>query len=157
MSHLTQLGSKGTEYPTDYAPSVLETFDNQHPDNDYFVKFNCPEFTSLCPITAQPDFATIYISYVPNLKMVESKSLKLYLFSFRNHGDFHEDCMNKIMKDLVALMQPKYLEVWGKFTPRGGISIDPYVNYGEKNTPWEQVAWERLTQHDLYPEKVANR
>ena len=89
--------------------------------------------------------------------MVESKSLKLYLFSFRNHGDFHEDCMNKIMKDLIALMDPKYIEVWGKFTPRGGISIDPYCNYGKPGTKWEEVAWKRLTEHDMYPEKVDNR
>ncbi|MCF0155017.1 MAG: preQ(1) synthase, partial [Veillonella sp.] len=108
-----------TEYPTDYAPHVLEAFDNKHPDNDYFVKFNCPEFTSLCPMTAQPDFATIYISYVPDKKMVESKSLKLYLFSFRNHGAFHEDCVNIIMKDLVKLMAPRYIEVIGRFMPRG--------------------------------------
>ncbi len=154
---VTHLGSQGTRYPTDYDPSVLETFENKHPGNDYFVKFNCPEFTSLCPITGQPDFATIYISYVPGERMVESKSLKLYLFSFRNHGDFHEDCMNIIMKDLIALMDPKYIEVWGKFTPRGGISIDPYCNYGRAGTPWEKVAWERLTQHDMYPEKVDNR
>ena len=127
---VTLLGNQHTQYPTDYDPSVLETFENKHPGNDYFVKFNCPEFTSLCPITGQPDFATIYISYVPDVRMVESKSLKLYLFSFRNHGDFHEDCMNIIMKDLIALMNPKYIEVWGKFTPRGGISIDPYCNYG---------------------------
>ena len=120
---------------------MLETFENKHPGNDYFVKFNCPEFTSLCPITGQPDFATIYISYVPDVRMVESKSLKLYLFSFRNHGDFHEDCMNIIMKDLIALMDPKYIEVWGKFTPRGGISIDPYCNYGRPGTRWEEVAW----------------
>lgn len=120
---LKQLGSK-TKYSMDYAPEVLETFVNKHPDNDYFVKFNCPEFTSLCPITGQPDFATIYISYIPDKLMVESKSLKLYLFSFRNHGDFHEDCVNIIMKDLIKLMEPRYIEVWGKFTPRGGISID---------------------------------
>lgn len=131
------LGNRHVKYPTDYDPSVLETFENKHPGNDYFVKFNCPEFTSLCPITGQPDFATIYISYVPDIKMVESKSLKLYLFSFRNHGDFHEDCMNIIMKDLIALMDPKYIEVWGKFTPRGGISIDPYCNYGRAGTRWE--------------------
>ena len=112
--NLTLLGNQNTVYKDDYAPEVLETFDNKHPENDYFVKFNCPEFTSLCPITGQPDFATIYISYVPNQKMVESKSLKLYLFSFRNHGDFHEDCMNIIMKDLIKLMDPKYIEVWGK-------------------------------------------
>ena len=125
---LNALGKK-TKYSMDYAPEVLETFINKHQENNYFVKFNCPEFTSLCPITGQPDFATIYISYIPDVKMVESKSLKLYLFSFRNHGDFHEDCVNIIMKDLIKLMEPRYIEVWGKFTPRGGISIDPYCNY----------------------------
>ena len=154
---ITKLGQKNTQYPDNYAPQVLETFVNKHQDNDYFVKFNCPEFTSLCPITGQPDFATIYISYVPDVKMVESKSLKLYLFSFRNHGDFHEDCVNIIMKDLIKLMEPKYIEVWGKFTPRGGISIDPYCNYGKPGTPWEKVAFKRLTKHDMYPEKVDNR
>lgn len=154
---LQNLGSKNTKYAKDYAPEVLETFDNKHPDRDYFVKFNCPEFTSLCPITSQPDFATIYISYVPDIKMVESKSLKLYLFSFRNHGDFHEDCVNIIMNDLIKLMNPKYIEVWGKFLPRGGISIDPYCNYGRPDTKWEKLAWERLSHHDLYPENVDNR
>jgi 7-cyano-7-deazaguanine reductase len=89
--------------------------------------------------------------------MVESKSLKLYLFSFRNHGDFHEDCMNKIMKDLIQLMDPKYIEVWGKFTPRGGISIDPYCNYGKVDTSWHEVALQRLQMHDMYPEKIDNR
>ena len=154
---LTKLGSQETAYPTDYDPSVLETFENKHPGNDYFVKFNCPEFTSLCPITGQPDFATIYISYIPGRKMVESKSLKLYLFSFRNHGDFHEDCMNIIMKDLIRLMKPKYIEVWGKFLPRGGISIDPYCNYGAPGTEYEDMATYRLMNHDMYPEKVDNR
>ena len=155
--NITLLGNQKTKYPDDYAPDVLETFINKHQDNDYFVKFNCPEFTSLCPMTGQPDFATIYISYVPDVKMVESKSLKLYLFSFRNHGDFHEDCVNIIMKDLIKLMDPKYIEVWGKFTPRGGISIDPYTNYGKPGTMREQVATDRLVHHDLYPEKVDNR
>ena len=154
---LTKLGSERTEYSTDYNPSVLETFENKHPGNDYFVKFNCPEFTSLCPITGQPDFATIYISYIPGKKMVESKSLKLYLFSFRNHGDFHEDCVNIIMKDLIKLMKPKYIEVWGKFLPRGGISIDPYCNYGMPDTKYDDMAAFRLMNHDLYPEKVDNR
>lgn len=157
LNGVTLLGNQGTKYPMDYAPEMLETFVNKHQDTDYFVKFNCPEFTSLCPLTGQPDFATIYISYMPDVKMVESKSLKLYLFSFRNHGDFHEDCINIIMKDLVKLMDPKYIEVWGKFTPRGGISIDPYTNYGRKGTKWEQVAWDRLANHDMYPEKVDNR
>lgn len=146
-----------TDYPTDYAPQVLEAFQNKHPENDYFVKFNCPEFTSLCPMTGQPDFATIYISYVPDQKMVESKSLKLYLFSFRNHGDFHEDCINIIMKDLIKLMDPKYIEVWGQFTPRGGLSIDPYANYGKPGTDWENTAKERLHFHDMQPERVAYR
>ena len=119
LNGVTLLGNQKNKYPTDYAPEMLESFPNKHPENDYFVKFNCPEFTSLCPMTGQPDFATIYISYVPGERMVESKSLKLYLFSFRNHGDFHEDCVNIIMKDLIRLMEPKYIEVWG----RAAISI----------------------------------
>ncbi|MCI7398522.1 preQ(1) synthase [Treponema sp.] len=154
--NLKLLGKK-TEYKSDYAPEVLETFVNRHMENDYFVKFNCPEFTSLCPITGQPDFATIYISYIPDELMVESKSLKLYLFSFRNHGDFHEDCVNKIMKDLVSLMNPRYIEVWGKFTPRGGISIDPYCNWGKPGTKYEKMAEQRLLWHDMSPEKIDNR
>lgn len=142
-SHLTALGNK-TEYRQDYAPEVLETFDNRHPENDYWVRFNCPEFTSLCPITGQPDFATILIDYIPDVKMVESKSLKLYLFGFRNHGAFHEDCVNIIMKDLIRLMNPKYIEITGLFTPRGGISIHPYCNYGSPGTEYESLAKNRL-------------
>jgi 7-cyano-7-deazaguanine reductase len=140
---LTLLGNK-TEYKSDYAPEVLETFENKHRENEYWVQFNCPEFTGLCPITGQPDFATIRISYIPDIKMVESKSLKLYLFSFRNHGAFHEDCVNIIMKDLIALMNPKYIEVTGLFTPRGGISIHPYCNYGRRGTEFEELAKKRL-------------
>lgn len=155
--NLNMLGNQNIKYEFQYNPELLETFENKHRENDYFVKFNCPEFTSLCPITSQPDFATVYISYVPEVKMVESKSLKLYLLSFRNHGDFHEDCINIIMKDLIKLMDPKYIEVWGKFTPRGGISIDPYCNYGKSGTKWEKIAEDRLANHDLYPEKVDNR
>lgn len=157
LQDITLLGNQGTKYTYTYDPEILEVFDNKHPGNDYFVKFNCPEFTSLCPITGQPDFAAIYISYIPDEKMVESKSLKLYLFSFRNHGDFHEDCMNIIMKDLVKLMNPRYIEVWGKFTPRGGISIDPYCNYGRPGTKYEEMAHFRLMNHDLYPETINNR
>ncbi|MCH5210354.1 MAG: NADPH-dependent 7-cyano-7-deazaguanine reductase QueF [Oscillospiraceae bacterium] len=141
---LSLLGNKKTVYKDTYAPEVLETFVNKHPDNDYMVTFNCPEFTSLCPITGQPDFAKIVINYIPNTRMVESKSLKLYLFSFRNQGDFHEDCVNIIMKDLVKLMEPKYIEVKGIFTPRGGIAIYPFANYGEKGTKYEKIAEERL-------------
>lgn len=143
---LHALGKK-TQYLTDYAPQVLETFVNKHPDNDYWVQFNCPEFTSLCPITGQPDFAEIRIMYMPGERMVESKSLKLYLFSFRNHGDFHEDCVNVIMKDLVKLMDPKYIEVTGIFTPRGGISIYPFANYGRPGTKYAAMAEQRLTAY----------
>ncbi|AHM64779.1 preQ(1) synthase [Paenibacillus polymyxa] len=157
MTDVTLLGNQGTQYTFAYDPAILESFDNKHPYRDYFVKFNCPEFTSLCPITGQPDFATIYISYIPDIKMVESKSLKLYLFSFRNHGDFHEDCVNIIMNDLIKLMDPRYIEVWGKFTPRGGISIDPYTNYGKPGTKYEQIAEHRMMNHDMYPETVDNR
>jgi 7-cyano-7-deazaguanine reductase len=154
---LSHLGNKNNLYTFDYNPALLERFENKHKDNDTFVKLNCPEFTSLCPITGQPDFATVTIAYVPDHYLVESKSLKLYLFSFRNHGDFHEDCMNIIMKDLIRLMDPKYIEVWGKFLPRGGISIDPYCNYGKEGTDWSDVARQRLWQHDMYPERVDNR
>ena len=155
---LSLLGEKGVGYPSAYAPEVLETFENRHQENDYWVKFNCPEFTSLCPITGQPDFATLYISYVPDVRMVESKSLKLYLFSFRNHGDFHEDVVNTVMKDLIRLMDPRYIEVWGKFLPRGGISIDPYANYGRPGTKYERLAEERFRLHDMAGmDRVDNR
>ena len=143
---LSLLGKK-TEYPQDYAPEVLEAFNNKHPEMDYWVRFNCPEFTSLCPITGQPDFATIQIDYIPDIKMVESKSLKLYLFSFRNHGGFHEDCVNLIMKDLIKLMNPKYIEVTGFFTPRGGNSIYPYCNYGRPGTEYAEMAKDRMRTH----------
>jgi len=143
---LKALGTR-TEYTFDYTPEVLETFENRHMENDYWVKFNCPEFTSLCPITGQPDFAEIVISYIPDYRMVESKSLKLYLGSFRNHGAFHEDCVNTIMKDLIDLMDPRYIEVTGLFTPRGGISIHPYANYGRPGTEYEDLAAKRLAEH----------
>jgi 7-cyano-7-deazaguanine reductase len=156
MDQLKNLGGK-TVYNFEYNPDILECFENKHPENDYFVKFNCPEFTSLCPITGQPDFATIYISYIPDINMVESKSLKLYLFSFRNHGAFHEDCVNIIMKDLIKLLDPKYIEVMGKFLPRGGISIDPFCNYGKPGSKYEEMAFYRLQHHDLSYEKIDNR
>ena len=144
---LQALGRK-TAYSQDYDPGVLETFENKHPGNDYWVRFNCPEFTTLCPITGQPDFAEIRISYIPDRGLVESKSLKLYLFSFRSHGDFHEDVVNIIMKDLIKLMDPKYIEVTGFFVPRGGISIYPYANYGRPGTKYETLAQERFARHE---------
>ena len=152
MSDRTKDGLEALGHPTpysdNYTPEVLETFENQHPDNDYWVRFNCPEFTSLCPITGQPDFAEIRISYIPDVKMVESKSLKLYLHSFRNHGDFHEDCVNTIMKDLRAVMDPKYIEVTGFFVPRGGISIYPFANWGRPGTKYEALAQQRFATHE---------
>ena len=113
-AQLHALGQK-TEYRQDYAPEVLEAFENKHPERDYWVRFNCPEFTSLCP-----------------------------LFSFRSHGAFHEDCVNIILNDLIRLMDPKYIEVTGLFTPRGGISIHPYANYGRPGTKYERLAEQRL-------------
>jgi len=151
MENDLQLLGQATVYRQDYAPEVLETFTNKHPENDYWVHFRCPEFTSLCPVTGQPDFATIYMNYIPGMRMVESKSFKLYLFSFRNHGAFHEDCVNIIMKDLIRLMQPKYIEVTGHFTPRGGISIYPFCNYAEPGSRYLPLATERLFHHPPQP------
>lgn len=122
---LKSLGAGKTDYPTTYTPDVLESFDNKFPDQDYMVELDCTEFTALCPKTKQPDFAKLLISYVPDKKLVESKSLKLYLFSFRNHGSFHENVVNQIAADLFRLMEPKWIKVRGRFYPRGGISINP--------------------------------
>ena len=150
---LTLLGNKGTDYSSGYDPQLLETFDNKHPENEYLVTLDCPEFTSLCPVTGQPDFGHIIISYIPRVKMVESKSLKLYLFGFRNHGDFHEDCVNIIMKDLIALMEPRYIEVTGLFNPRGGISIVPFANHGDSEH--QQMVMQRRLENlaDRVPRK----
>ncbi|MDD7404869.1 MAG: preQ(1) synthase [Bacteroidales bacterium] len=142
LTGVSLLGNQKVKYPTDYAPEMLESFKNKHPENEYLVTFHCPEFTSLCPKTGQPDFGTIIINYIPRVEMVESKSLKLYLFSFRNHGDFHEDCVNIIMKDLVRLLDPRYIEVIGEFMPRGGISIFPFANYGDADH--QEMVRERL-------------
>ena len=143
LEGVSLLGNQNTHYQYDYDPSVLETFINKHQDNDYMVTFTCPEFTSLCPKTGQPDFAEIIINYIPDKRMVESKSLKLYLFSFRNHGDFHEDCTNIIMKDLIKLMDPKYIEVKGNFLPRGITSILPFENYAKPGSGYECMVTKR--------------
>jgi len=133
LGNLSLLGNQKTKYSYEHPnKNILETFDNKHPDLDYIVSFKCPEFTSLCPKTGQPDFATINIQYIPNKKMVESKSLKLYLFAYRNHGDFHEDCTVQIMKDLRDIMEPKWIRVIGDFTPRGGISICPIAEWKQE-------------------------
>ncbi len=127
MKKFKSLGSQKTKLPTKPDIKILEAFDNQHQDSLYLVPLICNEFTSICPITGQPDFAKFEIVYVPRVKMVESKSLKLYLFSFRNHGEFHEDVTNRIFKDLWTIMDPKFMRIIGDFSVRGGIAIKPLV------------------------------
>jgi len=116
--------------------AILQIVDNPHCDSNYVVRFTCPEFTSICPITSQPDFAHLVIDYIPNKKIIESKSLKLYLTSFRNCGSFHEDCTIKIAKDLIAISKAKWLRIAGFWYPRGGIPIDIFFQNGTipKNT-----------------------
>ena len=138
------LGSEKTSYSQNYDPGLLEAFDNKNPSQTAWTTFICTEFTSLCPKTGQPDFAKIFINYIAGAKMVESKSLKLYLFSFRNHGDFHEDCVQKICNDLVKLMKPKYIEVIGEFTPRGGIAIFPFASASNGVDQFKKIYEERL-------------
>lgn len=117
--------------PTSPAGAVLETVPNPHPDALYLVRFACPEFTSLCPVTGQPDFAHLVIDYAPRQLLVESKSLKLYLGAFRNHGDFHEACTVAIAKRLTGLLNPLWLRIGGYWYPRGGIPIDVFYQTGE--------------------------
>lgn len=154
---ITLLGNQNTKYSSDYAPEVLETFPNKHPDGI----ISSSSIVRSSPVSAPSPGSRILRRCISPMFhgrfMVESKSLKLYLFSFRNHGDFHEDCVNIIMNDLIQLMEPAYIEVWASSCPVAGISIDPYCNYGRPGTKWEQVAWDRLTHHDLFPEKVDNR
>ncbi len=122
---LTQLGGRA-EIPVSPDQAVLETVSNPHPGTQYLVRFSAPEFTSLCPITGQPDFAHLVIDYVPDELLVESKSLKLFLASFRNHGAFHEDCTLSIAKRLVDALSPVWLRIGGYWYPRGGIPIDVF-------------------------------
>ena len=126
---LSQLGTK-TEIPDSPEAAVLETVPNPHPDTPYLVRFTCPEFTSLCPVTGQPDFAHLVIDYLPDRLLVESKSLKLYLGAFRNHGAFHEACTVAIAKRLIAATAPTWLRIGGYWYPRGGIPIDVFYQSG---------------------------
>ena len=126
---LSQLGHK-TELPESPGAAVLESVPNPHPDSDYVVRFTQPEFTSICPITGQPDFAHMVIDYVPDQRLVESKSLKLYLASFRNHGAFHEDCTVAIAKRLEETLAPRWLRIGGYWFPRGGMPIDIFYQSG---------------------------
>ena len=142
-----KLGQSKTDYPTSYSPRLLEAFENKNPTKIAWTTFICTEFTSLCPKTGQPDFAKIFINYIADKKMVESKSLKLYLFSFRNHGDFHEDCVQKICDDLEKLMKPHYLEVIGEFTPRGGIAIYPFASCSSSNKKFVDIKENRFLNY----------
>jgi len=129
--NLSLLGNQKTNYVYDKPCSeMLESFKNLN--GQYEIKLLCPEFTSLCPKTGQPDFAKIIINYVPNEKCIESKSLKLYLFSYRQFGEFHEDCVNRIANDIIKAINPKWIQVIGDFNPRGGIAIIPTVERGTK-------------------------
>lgn len=153
-SEVESLGSGKTEYKFDYAPEVLEIFENVHPERDYWVTLNADEFTSRCPITSQADFATIIINYIPHEKMVESKSIKLYFFSFINSNEFHEDCVNRIGKDLVNLMKPKFLEVTGLFYPRGNVSIHPYFSYSNGEEKYNKIEEYRFMNRNLNPQRI---
>jgi len=126
---LTLLGGSG-KIPASPDVAVLETVANPHQETDYLIRFTCPEFTSLCPVTGQPDFAHVVIDYVPESVIVESKSLKLFLASFRNHGAFHEDCTLTIGKRIVEVTEPKWLRIGGYWYPRGGIPIDVFWQTG---------------------------
>ncbi len=129
ISNLDELGG-AAEIPASPDAAVLETVPNPHQDADYLIRFTCPEFTSLCPVTGQPDFAHLVIDYVPDETIVESKSLKLFLTSFRNHGAFHEDCTVAIAKRIVEAAAPKWLRIGGYWYPRGGIPIDVFWQTG---------------------------
>ena len=133
MTNYEDLNQLGEKAPLPQSPeeAVLERVDNPHLDKEYCVRFSCPEFTSLCPLTGQPDFAHLVIDYVPQLYLVESKSLKLFLGSFRNHGDFHEACTVSIAKRLEEITVPKWLRIAGYWYPRGGIPIDIFYQSGE--------------------------
>ena len=144
MSELKNLG-KQIDFNFDYKPEFLEAIPNKNSVRNYFVKLNCEEFTCVCPVTHQPDFATLKIRYIPDEKLVESKSLKLYLTSFRNVGTFHEDVVNRIADDLIKLLNPRYFEIEGLFKVRGGISIEPFVNFGRGE--FEEMAKNRMAQH----------
>lgn len=127
---LSQLG-KATSPPASPDEAVLESVPNPHPDHPYLVRFTAPEFTSICPVTGQPDFARLVIDYVPTKRIVESKSLKLFLGSFRNHGAFHEDCTVAIARRIVEAIEPAWLRIGGYWYPRGGMPIDVFYQTGE--------------------------
>jgi len=130
MALKTKHLGKRTRIPVSPKEAVLDRVPNSHADTDYLARFTAPEFTTLCPVTGQPDFATFVIDYVPDRWLLESKSLKLYLTSFRNHGAFHEDCTVAIGKRLVDTLKPRWLRIGGYWYPRGGMPIDVFWQSG---------------------------
>jgi 7-cyano-7-deazaguanine reductase len=131
IKQLTLLGHSTTQYPDSPDTAKLEAFPNAYRGRNYKVSFDCPEFTSRCPITNQPDFGHILIEYVPDGLCLESKALKLYLFSFRNHNTFHEEVVNRILDDIMKAIKPRQIKVTGQFNPRGGISISAEAQWPE--------------------------
>lgn len=132
---LTLLNRNHKEYPVSPEKAKLEFFENAYRNRDYVIEFDCPEFTSLCPVTGQPDFGHIRIRYIADQRCVESKSLKLYLFSFRNDNTFHEEAVNRILTDLVKILSPRWMRVEGVFRPRGGIAISVAAEEGVRPEP----------------------
>ena len=146
MKEFKSLGNK-SEIPGDPEKFKLESITNPHQNKEYVIRLSSPEFTSICPITGQPDFGNIIVDYIPNKKIVESKSYKLFLFSFRNFGGFHEDCTIKIANKIIKCIRPKWLRVGGFWNPRGGIPIDIFF---QTNEPPKTI-W--IKEYDVMPYK----
>ena len=146
MKEFKSLGNK-SEIPSDPEKFKLESITNPHQNKEYVIRLSSPEFTSICPITGQPDFGNIIVDYIPNKKIVESKSYKLFLFSFRNFGGFHEDCTIKIANKIIKCIRPKWLRVGGFWNPRGGIPIDIFF---QTNEPPKTI-W--IKEYDVMPYK----
>ncbi len=151
-AELTLLNRNGPSQPDAPDQARLESFPNTHAQRDYEVRFDCPEFTSLCPVTQQPDFGRIVIRYVPDKLCLESKALKLYLFAFRNHRSFHEEAVNRILDDIVRAVQPRRASVRGAFMPRGGIAITVEASHGDSDgeTPAPDATLDRQGTLDAH-------
>ena len=139
FADLTLLGRSETSYPETPEEARLETFANRYAERDYWVAFDCPEFTARCPVTNQPDFGRITIRYIPDKLCVESKSLKLYLFAYRNHNTFHEEAVNRIADDFIQAWSPREVKVEAVFNPRGGISISVNVHHRKRDGQGDQA------------------
>ena len=145
--HLNALGKTGQGYQLEGPDvSILETFPNNYPGRPYLVSIEFPEFTSLCPVTGQPDFATIILEYVPDARIVESKSFKLYMFAFRNHRTFMETVTNQMLDDFVQALDPLWLRVKGIFSPRGGTRLHVFAEHYKKDAPLKERVRELVNE-----------